>query len=179
MAASSEPGRQVRLEGGRGAVADHQADLRVGAAHPVEQERGQPARRGADHADPGRADDLVAQGGDVGDGRLELGGDPPAPFHDGLAFLGQLAAVAIDELHPELPLQPGHVAGDVGLHGLQGGGRGRETAVVGDGDERLQLPEVHQHHRYHRYGSERFDRSRSEPGRLSAGRVGTAARRRR
>ena len=86
----------------------------------------------------------MAQGGHVGDGGLELGGDPPAPLDDGLALLGQLAAVAVDELDPELPLEAGDVAGDVGLHGVQGGRRRREAAVVGDGDERLQLPEVHQ-----------------------------------
>ena len=124
----------------------------MGLAHAVEQERGQPPGRGADHADAGRADHLVAQGRHVGHGRLQLGGHPPAPFHDRLALLGQLAPVAVDQLHPQLPLQAGDVARDVGLHGVQGRGRGREAAVVGDGDERLQLPEVHRLHRYHTFG---------------------------
>ena len=144
-------GRQVRFQRGRCTLADHQANLRVGPAHPVDQEGGQPAGRGADHADPGRSGDLVAQGGHVGHGRLQLGRHPPAPLHHGLAFLGQLAAVPIDELDAQFPFEAGHMTGDVGLHGLEGGGRSRETAVVGDGDERLQLPKVHQHKRYHRY----------------------------
>ena len=109
--------------------------------------------------------DFVAQRRHVSHGRLQLGRDPPAPLHDGQALLGQLSAVAVNELNPELALEPGHVAGDVGLDRVQGGGGGRKAAVVSDGDERLKLPEVHHLYRYHRL-LKRFDRSlrRAAPG---------------
>ena len=123
----------------------------MGVAHAVEEQGPQPAGGGADHADPGRADHLVAQRRHVRHGRLELGGHPPAPFDDGLALLRQPASLAVDELHAQLLLQAGDVAGDVGLHSVQGGSGGREAAVVGDSDQSLQLPEVHRPHRYHTF----------------------------
>ena len=50
--------------------------------------------------------------------------------------------VAVDELRAELALEAGDVARDVGLHGEQGAGGGRERAVVGDGDEGGELADV-------------------------------------
>ena len=148
-AASSDPDGQVRFEGRRGAVADHQPDLGMGAAMP--SSRSGASQRAVVPIIPIRAvpADLVAEGGHVGHGRLELGGDPPAPLHHRQALLGQLTAVAVDELDAELPLQPGDVAGHVRLHGVQGRRRGGEAAVVGDGDEGLQLAEIHLGKRYY------------------------------
>ena len=50
---------------------------------------------------------------------------------------------SIDERDAELLLEPGDVAGDVRLHGEQRPRRGGERAVVGDGDERGELPDIH------------------------------------
>ena len=152
MAASSDP--DARCGSRVAEVPSPMTRRTLGWARPMPSSRSGASQRAVVPIMPMRAvpDHLVAQGGDVGDGGFELGGDPAAPFDDGLALFGQLAALAVDQLHPQLPLEAGHVAGDVGLHGVQGRGRRREAAVVGDGDQGLQLPEVHRHHRYHTFG---------------------------
>lgn len=89
----------------------------------------------------------MTEGGNIGDRRLELGRDAPAPFHHGLAFFGQLAAMAIDELDTKFALEASHVTGHVGLHRVERGRCGREAAVISYGDERLQLSKIHQLYR--------------------------------
>ena len=88
-------------------------------------------------------DDLAVHRGDVGDEGVELGLHPAGPADDGLALVGEPAGGAVDQGDAELPLEPGDVGGDVRLHGVQGPGRGREAAVLGDGDEGGELAEVH------------------------------------
>ena len=63
------------------------------------------------------------------------------------ALLGEAAALAVDEGDAELALEPGDVAGDVGLHRVQGPGGGRERAVVGDRHEGGELAEIHRQER--------------------------------
>ena len=98
---------------------------------------------GADHAEADGADDLLAQGGDVGHHGLELVHDPAGPLDDDLALLGEAARGPVDQLHVELALEPGHVGRDVGLDGADGGGGGREAAGVGDAQECLQVFQFH------------------------------------
>ena len=96
----------------------------------------QPAGRGAEHAEAHVAGDLAVDRGHVGGDVLHLAQDPPGPLDDPLPVVGQPAVGPVDEGRAELPLEAGDVAGDVGLHGEQRLGGGRERAVVGDGDER-------------------------------------------
>ena len=60
-----------------------------------------------------------------------------------LAGLGELARRAVDELDAELALELFHVRRDVRLHGRERVGGGGERAVLGDGDDGVQLAEVH------------------------------------
>ena len=79
----------------------------------------------------------------VGGDRVELGLDAAGPVDDGLSLLGQAAGAAVDEGRAELLLEAGDVGADVGLHGGEGVGGGAERALLGHGDERLELAEVH------------------------------------
>ena len=94
-------------------------------------------------ADPGRAVHLVPQGGHVGAERVELGPDAARPVDHDLAFLGDRAGGPVDEGHAELPLEPRDVGGDVRLHRVERAGPGGEAAVVGHGQQRSELSEVH------------------------------------
>ena len=79
----------------------------------------------------------------VGDQGVELGLDAPGPRDDRLALGGEVAGGPVDEGDAQLALEAGDVGRDVRLHGVQRPGRGREAAVVGDGDEGGELAEVH------------------------------------
>ena len=81
-------------------------------------------------------DDLAVDRGDVGDQRVELGLRPagPGPTTASPSSVSG-AGGAVDEDDAQLPLEPGDVGRDVGLHGVQGAGGGGEPAVLGDGDE--------------------------------------------
>jgi len=50
---------------------------------------------------------------------------------------------AVDEHGTEFLLEPGNVAGDVGLHREQRSGRRRKRAVVRDRHQGGELPNVH------------------------------------
>ena len=142
--------RQVELVGeeagderGGGGVDDDHVHLRVRGGDGLEHERHQPARGGADAAEPHRAGDLVAQRRHVGVERVELRLHPPGPAHDGLALLGEEPAGAVEEGHAELPLEPRQVRRDVRLHRVQGPGGGGDAAAFGDGDQGGELAEIH------------------------------------
>jgi hypothetical protein len=130
-------------ERGRGGVDQHDADVGQVGLDRLEQQRAQPAGGRPDHPHPHGAGDLGAQRGDVGRQRLQLGPDAGGPGEDGLALLGRLAGGPVDQRGAQLLLQPGDVGGDVRLHRVEGAGGGREAAVLGDGEEGVELAEVH------------------------------------
>ena len=49
----------------------------------------------------------------------------------------------VDQGDAELALEPGDVAADVGLHGVQGTSGCGERAMIGDRHERGELAEIH------------------------------------
>ena len=134
---------QLGLEAGGGPLHDDQAELRMALAGHVHQPGDQPAGGGPDHPHPDGAGDLVLAGGHVGDQGVELGEDAPGPGHHHRALLGEAAVGPVDQRAAELPLEPGHMGRDVGLHRVQVLGGGREGAVVADGGQRLQVPQFH------------------------------------
>jgi hypothetical protein len=103
----------------------------------VSRLREQPSRRGADDAQPCVAAHLVAAAGHVGRDVVELVEHSACSFDHYQALVGETATLAVDEQHAELALQARDVAADVGLDGVEGPGRGRERAVIGDGDQRV------------------------------------------
>lgn len=134
---------EQRLET-RGRGVDHEhLHLGMALAHHLEKARRQPPGGGADDADAYGATDLAPDGGDVGDERVELGADAPGAIGYCGALLGQPAGAAVDERRAELALEAGNMRGDVRLHGVQGGGRGGEAAVVGHRHQCRQLSQVH------------------------------------
>jgi hypothetical protein len=136
-------GLELGEQRGGGGIDDDDPELRVGFLRGLQQLGGEPSGGGADDADAGRAGDDVAHRGDVGDHGVELGVDPPHPLDHGQALLGEGAGGAVDQQDAQLLLEAGDVGRDVGLHRVQGARRGGEPAVVGDGDEGVELSEVH------------------------------------
>ncbi len=134
---------QLELELGARSLADVEVDVGVAFPQHVEELGDQPATGGADHAQADRADHLLAQGGDVGHHVGELVHDPPGPADDDLTLLGEAAGGAVDQLHIELPLEPGDMGGHVGLHRADRGRCSRETARVSDAQECLQVFQFH------------------------------------
>ena len=94
-------------------------------------------------ADADLAGDDVAQRGDVGVERFELGLDPPGTLEHDAPLVGRLRRRPVDQRQPELALEPRDVGGDVRLHGVERPGRSGEGAVFGDGDERSELLPIH------------------------------------
>jgi hypothetical protein len=115
----------------------------VGLGHGQHEGRDQPPGRRTDDADADAARDLVVQRCHVGFEGVELALDAAGPGHDRITLLGQRAARSIDERGAQLALEPSHVGGDVRLDGVQGPGGGGEAAVLGDGEEGVELAEVH------------------------------------
>ena len=114
-----------------------------------EQRGHQPATGRSDDADAGVAGGVGAPRRHVGGDRVQLALDPPRPVDHRRALFGELTALTVDEGGAELLLQPGDVAGDVGLHGEQRSRGGGERPVVGDGQERVQLAKIHLGNRYY------------------------------
>ncbi|MEZ5258593.1 MAG: hypothetical protein R2705_17370 [Ilumatobacteraceae bacterium] len=85
----------------------------------------------------------VVVGGGRGRDRIELPLDPASSLHDPGAGVGQPAGRSVDQGDAEFAFQAGDVARDVRLHGVQRSCRGRERPVIGDGDEGVQLAEIH------------------------------------
>ena len=104
---------------------------------------GEPAGGGTDHADADGPRHLVAERGQVAEHRLELDAHAPGAGGDGLALLGELAGGTVDQHGADLALQPGDVGRHVGLDGGEGVSGGREAALVGHGQQGVQLTEVH------------------------------------
>src|SRR5690625_7394033 len=65
-----------------------------------------------------------------------LAGHPP--LRRGFGATG----AAVEDTHPEPPLQPRELTGGVGLGDAQGGGGRREAAQLGDGDQELEGVQV-------------------------------------
>ena len=82
-------------------------------------------------------------GSHVGRDVVELTKDAAGPLDHPGPVVGQLALGPVDEHRPELLLEAGDVARDVGLHRVQRPRRGRERAVVRDRDEGGELTHVH------------------------------------
>ena len=108
-----------------------------------EQQWHQPTPDRVDDADTNGAGDLVAHGREVGSDRVELALDPAGSGGDRLPLAGEMAIRPIDERTTQLALEPRDVGGDVGLHGVEPPGGTRERAVLGDGQQNLQLSHVH------------------------------------
>ena len=109
-------------------------------AEAGEEPGDEPASGGADHPHPDGAHDLPAEGHHVGHHGGELDHHSAGPADNDGAFLGQPARRPVDQLDVELPLQPGDVGRDVGLHGAERLGGGGEAPGVGDPDQGLQVP---------------------------------------
>ena len=82
-------------------------------------------------------------GGHVGDERFELALDAGGAPDDDFPFLGEHGRRTVDQGDAELPFEPGDVGRDVGLDGVQRPCGTREGSVFGDGDEGVQLSQVH------------------------------------
>ncbi len=77
--------------------------------------------------------------------RFDLAADGARPVEDAHAELGWRGAApaAHEQLHAELALELTDVLGDVRLDRVQAVGGGRETAFLGDREERLELTKIH------------------------------------
>ena len=96
----------------------------------------QPAGRRADDAEARIAGDLVAPRCHLGGEILQLVQNAAGSVDHDDALVGETAALAIDQYDTQLTLEAGDVAADVGLHRVEGTGRGGERAVIGDRHER-------------------------------------------
>ncbi len=136
-------GQHARHERRRRAVLDDRSHVRVLLFEQAEELRHQPSRGRADHPDAALTRHHRVAAGHVGGDVVDLAQHPPGPLDDPRALLGQPAVGPIDERDAEFLLEPGDVAGDVRLHGEHRPCRAGERAVVGDGDQRGQLPDIH------------------------------------
>ena len=116
-------------------------------SHGAEQGRHQPTCSGSDRPDAGLTGDVV-QRGNVGRDVVELADDASGALDHASALVREVAGRSIDEGYAELVLELRDAAGDVRLHREQGSSRGGEAAVVGDGDERGELTDIHLEKRY-------------------------------
>jgi hypothetical protein len=85
----------------------------------------------------------VAQRDHVEAEPLDLGLDAAGAGGDHLTGRSEVPAPPVDQLCPELSLEVGHVHRDVRLHGVERTGGGREAAGLCDGQERVELSQVH------------------------------------
>ena len=132
-------GRQLSVEpGGRGLDED-EAELGISLRSDAHQLGHEPPGSCADDPDPNRSCDVVGEGDDVREQGVQLRLHPPGAGNDELSSLGQVAVRAVHELTAQLSLELLDMSRDVGLHGLERVGGGRERAVVVDGDESAQL----------------------------------------
>ena len=134
---------QARDQRRRAAFRHDGANAGVAGLERRQQAGEQPAGRRAEHPEAHVTGDLAVEGGHVGRDVLDLTQDPPGAVDDALAVVGETAVPSVDKRRAELALEAGDVAGDVRLHREQRLGCCRERAVVSDGDERRELPEVH------------------------------------
>ena len=138
-------GKQRRDEDGRAALGDDRSDLGIAGRGLGEQPREQPPGGGAENPEANVADDVSVVLGHVGGDVVELPQHSTGPLDHPHAVVGQPAVRPVDERGAELLLQVRDVARDVRLHRVQRASRRRERAVVGDGDECRELPDVHVH----------------------------------
>ncbi len=99
----------------------------------------------ADHAQPQPPGDHAGQLGQLGAGQLELGQRRPRPGEQQRTGRGQphRPAGALEQGDPVLPLQAGDLVAERGLHDVAAGRGTGEVQLLGDGDEVLQLPNIH------------------------------------
>ena len=126
------PVGQQHAQGGGRRLGGDEPHVGVLRRQPVQQEGDEPSGGGTDHPQADAAPDLLVQRGQVGRDGVHLGLYGPGAGLDGLALLGELARLAVDELDAELTFQAHDVARDIGLDGVQGAGRPRKAPVVGD-----------------------------------------------
>ncbi len=112
----------------------------------VGDQRGhEPATRGADHAEARVSGVETLEQRDVGAHRFELALDATRTVEHQQAELGGLGAApaAHEQRHPELGLELAHLVGHVRLHRRQRVGGGGERPFLGDGEQRLEVAELH------------------------------------
>jgi len=140
------PGRHRLGEGGRVALVDLQRDAGMGFAVAADEQRREAVRHGgAGEADGERA------GGALGGLRAARHAARHGREH-GARLLGEHGA-ALRELHAarqpaeegvaQLALEVAHLLRQRRLLHAEGGGRAREVAVLGHGEEVAQVPEFH------------------------------------
>ena len=105
----------------------------------------QPPARGTDHSEARVPGVETLQQCDVGAHRFELALDAPRAVEHEQTELGRLgtAPAAHEQRHAELGLELAHLVGHVRLHRRQRVGGGGERALLGDGEQRLEVTELH------------------------------------
>ena len=103
----------------------------------------EPASGGTNNPEASVAADLIAPAGHLRRDVVEFVHHPARLLHHEQALIGETAALAVDKDHAEFALEPCNVPADVGLHGVQRPGGGRERAVIGDGNQCGELAKVH------------------------------------
>ena len=112
----------------------------------VGDQRGhEPATRGADHAEARVPGVETLEQRDVGAHRFELPLHPTRTVEHQQTEFGGLctAPAAHEQRHPELGLELAHLVGHVRLHRRQCVGGGGERPFLGDGEQRLEVSELH------------------------------------
>ena len=136
-------GHHVGDERRRGPFADDGAHVRVGVSKAGEERWGQPSSGRADDADAGVARHLVVTRGGVGGDVFDLVQHTPGALDHASAVFGQPALGTVDESDAEFFFEPGHVTRDVGLHRVKGSRCCGERSVIGNGDDRSELADIH------------------------------------
>ena len=129
----------------RRTLVDAEAHSRRAVAQVGDQRGHQPTTRGADHTEARVARVEPLQQREVGAHRLELAVDPTRAVEHEDAELGGLGplAAAHEQRHAELRFELAHLVGDVRLDGRERIGGGRERPFLGDGEQRVEMPELH------------------------------------
>ncbi len=137
------PGEELGEQRRGGGIDDGEVDAGMGPHHFGDDEWDEPPGGRADHAEADRAGHRRGVRREVVDQGVEFGLDAARPGSDQFPALGEGAVTPVDEFDSELGLEPCHVGGDVGLHGVQAACGSGEALVVADREERRELAKVH------------------------------------
>jgi hypothetical protein len=142
---TSEKSRDQRR---RATFRNERPDIGVGFMQTSEELRHEPSTCGSDDSETCFSGDHIVQGGDVCGDFTQFAHHSATVFENDRSLVGELASRPVDQDCPDLAFQSRNVRRDVRLNGIQSPSGGGEGSVVGDGDEGLDLPDIHLKKRY-------------------------------
>ncbi|CAB4765931.1 unannotated protein [freshwater metagenome] len=104
----------------------------MGLLQPSQELRHQPTAGGTNDTKASVTRNDVIKGRDVGGDVIKFPQDPPTPFNDKIALVGDLTRGSVNQGDPEFLLETGNVGRHIGLHRKKCLGGCRKGSMIGD-----------------------------------------------